>query len=406
MNLTPVLPSDSPELRLQRFWKKHGDHVLQTVIVVMGIAATVWLAYEFWRLLFQTGSWGAVDLKLRHEETHAWFAGQQVYSEFVTASYPPASSILLWPFLGWTTFPLARWIWAATTVLALAWLTKIFLKESRAQSRQERLLIALCPFAAYATGATIGNGQIMVHILPCLVMACLMLDRKTRRGANGVAAVLLFLFALVKPTVAAPFFWIFLFTARRLWPSLLVVSGYAGLTLWAAAFQERSVLQLMMDWLVNSATALSGIAIQYSNGNIHSVLVWLGKGDWTTAASLIMLAALGIWTCRFRETDIWILLGVAALVSRLYTYHGWYDDALILLPMISVFRISKAPVVSLKTRTTAAILFAVCLVFMIAPGGLYLLPPPLNRVYVAVQVCIWLTMLVFLLNFARHSQRS
>jgi hypothetical protein len=38
---------------------------------------------------------------------------------------------------------------------------------------------------------------------------------------------------------------------------------------------------------------------------------------------------------------LWLLLGVTALVARFWTYHRWYDDLLILLPMIALFRIAQ-----------------------------------------------------------------
>lgn len=56
-------------------------------VVLMTVAALVWLGYEFWRLLFQSGEMGAFDLKQRHTEGLSWFQGIPVYRELVTAGF-------------------------------------------------------------------------------------------------------------------------------------------------------------------------------------------------------------------------------------------------------------------------------------------------------------------------------
>ena len=159
-------------------WADHGTTVLRSAVWLMAVAATVWLGYEFWRLLFQSGEMGAIDLRQRHNEIQAWFAGRPVYGDIVTAVYPPASYAILWPLLGWTTETPARWIWAITTILALTWLVAICVRESGADTTLHRSFIALIPLSMYATGATIGNGQLLVHILPVLVAGLLLLRNR------------------------------------------------------------------------------------------------------------------------------------------------------------------------------------------------------------------------------------
>ena len=87
----------------------------------MAIAALVWLAYQFWRLLlgdapiWPTSPSGAIDLKLMHQLVHEWFAGRRVYGELKTAVYPPATYVLLWPLVGWLDVGPARWLWGLTS---------------------------------------------------------------------------------------------------------------------------------------------------------------------------------------------------------------------------------------------------------------------------------------------------
>jgi len=112
-----------------------------------------------------------------------------------------------------------------------------------------------------------------------------------------------------------------------------------------------------------------------------------------------------VWIYRHRQKDIWLLLGVTALVTRFWTYHRWYDDLLILLPMIALFRVTKqAP--GTKDGITASVILAITLLFMLAPGGLYLFPPPWNMLYVVGQIIVWFVGLTFLLNLTQRKRSA
>jgi len=331
---------------LRSWWASHRTLLLSIAVGLMAVAAVVWLSYEFWRFIeepTQIGSYrvhpGAIDLKMRHNEVLAWFAGKSVYSEFRDAIYPPASYAILWPLLGWLGVASAKWLWALTTLAALGWLTHLFVSESRADSSLERFFVSLIPFSMYAAGATIGNGQIIVHIMPMLLAGLIILDRgKNRLQADFVSAVLI-LACLVKPSITAPFVWIVVFRTGSLRPFFLVSAGYASLTLLSASFQEAGLVTLFHDWLARGSEMVVHQAGQF---NLHALLTLLGLGEWVLSASFLVLLLLGLWVYFNRHVDLWLLLGVTAILARLWTYHRWYDDLLILLPMLALFRIAKS----------------------------------------------------------------
>ena len=88
-----------------------------------------------------------------------------------------------------------------------------------------------------------------------------------------------------------------------------------------------------------------------------------------------MWLVLGFWIYRHRDADLWVLLGVAAIVACFWTYHRSYDDVL-LLPMVALFLMAKGG------SSLAGVLLGAAVLLSLAPGGLFLLPPPLNTVYV------------------------
>ena len=53
-----------------------------------------------------------------------------------------------------------------------------------------------------------------------------------------------------------------------------------------------------------------------------------------------MFVALGVWLYRHRRVDLWLQLGVIAVVARLWAYHRLYDDVLVVLALVALFRIA------------------------------------------------------------------
>lgn len=384
---------------LRPWWARHATIILRFAVPLMAVAALVWLGYESWRLLWQTGYWGAIDLRIFHKWVNSWFAGVPVKS----ALYPPATYAILWPLLGWLAFAPARWFWAVTTVAALGWLAYLVVQQSLADTPSERAAAVLMPLSMYATGAAIGNGQLIVHILPLLVAGLVLLDRQQRGWRLDLLAAALVLITFVKPSISVPFFWIVLFIPNSLRPALLVALGYVALTLFAASFQEPDLMTLLRDWLAHS----SAVAVKEGHGNVSNLHIWLGTlglEGWILPTSLLLLIVLGVWIYHHRRVDLWLLLGVTAYVTRFWTYHRWYDDLLILLPMIALFRLAKQRPTTAGADVVGGILLAITMLVMLAPGGLFLFPPPWNMRYVAGQVIVWIIGLIFLLAQAWHKK--
>jgi hypothetical protein len=100
---------------------------------------------------------------------------------------------------------------------------------------------------------------------------------------------------------------------------------------------------------------------------------------------------------------------IAAVVARFWTYHRWYDDALLLLPMVALFRVAKKGGWEDGDDVAAGALLALMLLTMIAPGGLFLFPAPWNTVYLGGQIIVWIVTLGFLIARAgapRHIAAS
>ena len=385
---------------LGTWWAPRRISLLLLVMCLMATVAALKLGDEFWRLLLDTSPTGAIDLKYYHEWTHRWFAGESVHSGLEPAEYLPASYALLWPLVGWLELTPARWLWGATTLGALAWLAKLIVKESGAHGLLERVFVVLMLLSMNAAGSAIGNGQLIVHLLPVLVAGSLMLRHETGGWLRDLLAAALFLATLVKPTVSAPFFWLLALRAGTFRPALLVVGGYAALTVFATWFQEVELWSLVTA----SLTAGSAEAASGGHADLHIWLSAVGLEQWIVPVSVLALLTLGLWTYHYRYVDLWLLMGVAAVTARLWTYHRTYDDLLILLPMVTLFRIAKRHGSGQPTGVAAGALLGVTLLAMIAPHRLLTYPPPWNAVFTLGHPIVWAGVLGFLLYRAQHEK--
>jgi hypothetical protein len=374
---------------------------MRFAILVMFVLAVLKLSDEFRRLLVPSVQYSAVDLKARYDEVVRWFSGEPVYRDWfrghLHSLYPPATMVLLWPLIGWLDFDLVRWVWALTTIGALAWLVAVLVRESGANTRLEKIFVALMPLSLNATGVTIGNGQLAVHLVPLLVVGLLTLYRSRPGWGSDVRAAALVLCALAKPSLTVPFFWLALFTPARFRPAILIVTGYLGLSLLAASFQHDPLIPLLRDWLAQTE-AMRGSG----DSNLPYWLSEFGLKQWQRPGSVIALAALGIWVYRHRRTDPWIQLGVAALTARLWTYHRLYDDVIILLPMVALFRVASRHSDTGAQGVIAGGLLAITVFVMLIPARVHeFWPSPWPTLFSATHTVVWIATLIFLLTYSR-----
>jgi Glycosyltransferase family 87 len=387
----------------------HRTTILRVAVISMALFAIPWLVLNFVKLLLAQAPWGAVDLRLRYNEVQLWFAGNSVYTEqsnAIHAVYPPASYAMLWPLMGWLEYPHARIVAAVALAAAVVWLGIVLIKESGAETRLERAFIALLLLSMYATGFSIGHGQLTIFTIAGLVAGLTLMSSGERRWQDDLIVALFILIALVKPSLSVPFFWIVLFRAGTVRPVLLVIVGYFALTVIAVVFQKFDFYGLIQAWIARSMEGAAREAAGGAYGNIHSWLAVFGLRQWNMPASAVLLLLLGYWTYCYRHADLWLLLGVTAIVARLWVYHRSYDDVLVLLPMITLFRITKFDCLKNGYGLVAGVILTVSVIAMLFPA-LVLVVPGWKSVLKNSQSLLPLTMLAFLLFWGwRHKNAS
>jgi len=419
-------------------WPGYRRRFWFITIGILAVSCLNRLVHEFGRLIWDQGRAGAIDLKIFNDAVQLWFSGAPTYGELPSAMYPPASYLMLWPVLGWLTVPTARVIWAILSALALVWLIVLVVRESKADAWHEKVLIGFLPIF-YATRTGVGNGQLTIFVIPLLIAGTLLLRRGMQRNSLFWGAAFMVV-ALIKPNVSAPFFWIVLFASlgKRYWPALLVLVGYGALTLWASAFQAEGAIALMQQWFHQAEIGAEFGAQTGGYANQNSLLAWLeantnldnypllsyiGDFELNTPLTLGILIALGIWIGWHRNVEIWVVLGVCGVIARLWTYHRIYDDMLILLPTIALFRIYKqfscdsgmtAPASSTAENGQSSLsptvysnpkisgsLFAIAYLAAIMPSNWLETEGAANLAFQTFQMATWLALLGYLVTIAR-----
>lgn len=415
----------------------------------MALVAIAWMSYQTYRY-FLVGdpnnpgrtAVGAIDISNRYIETRSWFRQEAVYQSYGQAVYTPATYTMLALVFNGLPWPIAKLLWFLGSLVSVGFLSRQLIRLSLVQSSWEKWFVAILPWATYATGAALGNGQFVLFVLPLVLNAVLILAENQRSTRATWLGILLMVAALVQPTIAAPFFWLILFRIRGYQPALWVVALYLALTAVAVPFQvnaqrivppdtygglpdqqasgaPRPRLKLalprqgagtnpnrspILRWLRKGTNATYVGSIDGGYANVHSLLATPKLAEWNQVASLAILGILGLWIFLHRRGDLWLLLGVTAIVARVWIYHRWYDDLLLILPLITLCRVTKQPQYSPGLKTVAAALFLWIWMFLLAPGVLYTFAKP--QLPIALQVTGWLMTLGFLALLAARERQT
>jgi hypothetical protein len=373
-------------------WSRHGRTIRLAGVIYLGIAAVGKTAHAIPRLVRDLEPWSALDLRYRYGEVQEWFAGNPVYGVVDGAVYPPASHVILWPFMGWVSLDGARVIWALTTMAAAGALAWLLYRSAQTASARNRLLPAGLALALYSLPICLYVGQMGMHVMAFAALGAALLVSRAGWGSDAMAAILLAA-ALVKPTVSIPLVVAAVMVGGRLRPAALVVVAYGVLTLAAGAFQPAGLPTLFRDWL---AVASVRVPIEDGVPNLHLLMLRVGLASCMTPASLVALGAMAAWMWPRRTADPWVLLGIAALVSRFWAHSTLYDDALLLLPALALFRIAFRDQGS--GRVLAGWLFAAAWAALLTPvWAYYSMGAVVPRMLHAIQAALWLGVLVFLM---------
>jgi hypothetical protein len=182
---------------------------------------------------------------------------------------------------------------------------------------------------------------------------------------------------------------------------LLFAAGYAALTLVASFFQSEPLLTQMLQWY-ERASHDAGFSSAQAHANIHSWLGGLGLQGLNLPVSLLILALLGLLLYIYNRSDVWIRLGMAAVVARFWSFHYRYDDMLLIIPLIALIRLVMRTGGATEGKGSAVLMMLLLGLSLLAPARLIFLAKPWSSLFESTQTLIWLASLVYLAYRARR----
>ncbi|MEX2529295.1 MAG: hypothetical protein WD960_00855 [Gemmatimonadota bacterium] len=325
-------------------WTRYGGILLWGVVTHALITAVLRLMPAFDALIFLPEA--AIDLLIRYEEVQRWFAGESIYGDDHSANYPPGSYSLLWPLLGWLPQAPVRGFYAFTVLLSCGLIGAVAVRASCADRLAEKAFFLVFILPLGATMITVWIGQLGLHVTAALLGGAWLLvgdgcdtatSRQPRSWARDAVAAALLTTALVKPTLSLPLLVVILVLAGGWRPALMTAALYGLVTLIAAVPQGRSPVTLAFEWLSREEI----MNLPLGSVNVYLWLHWLGFEGSMIPVSLVILTGVSLWAWRYRAAPPWLLIGVAALVSRLWIHHRAFDDVLLIIPAIALFQAAK-----------------------------------------------------------------
>ena len=301
--------------------------LLPVATVVLVAVAAAYLTKGFTYLILTPRP---SDLNQRWEEIQWLFAGEDPWRGHPRrAPYPPFAYPTLLPLV-WPPYPVVRAYFAAANVAALAvivaWAVSVARTTGRAV-RGEAAFLAASVLAVSSTCTTLGIGQLGV-IVTALLAGTFLLQQRDRPTWAG----LLFGMALVKPTISGLFVLpllckgglrpVVVAAAYVLAGSAVVLaraheSPVAFLHIWRE-MADRNILAQGTGGLIDLVTAATGLAVR-------PVMTALGA-IFTAATVLAAVAA--------RRRPMPVLLALAAVGDRLWSYHTSYDNVMLVFLLV------------------------------------------------------------------------
>jgi hypothetical protein len=276
----------------------------------------------------------------------------------------------MWP----SDWQAARAWYAGVNVLAIAVMGIFAYRAGKAGGIEIGCLFAAATLAMGSICGTLGVGQ-FGPIVAAGLIAALWLDERGHPILAGIAVGV----SLFKPTLSVPF--LIPFLVKRRWMVLAAAAIYIAVgscfVWWRSGVNPLVMLHNMQEAPIRD-WAFTGS---------HDLLSLLAMMGWDKRIAMRVLAvtvavlAFGL-SVYWRNASMLYLFAIAAMAGRLWTYHRYYDDTILVFLLAAV----GAAAIRGKSRV-GAVTFAVL-------GASLWLPQRLVADDVGLGITIWLPMIL------------
>ncbi len=239
--------------------------------------------------------------------------------------------------------------------------------------------LAVMAAASWVSGIVAGNNPLV--IIPLLMLCYVALQHK-KKPLAGVALGM----ALMKPSLAGPFLLVLLL--RHRWMALATTVGYVALASLLTWYLTATSPIEMLNQMFAASRQWTGVGF----GPLQYLISAGVRAQSATVITAIVVSAVGagaLWA--IREGSLLAQFALAAIVARFWSYHLFYDDAVIIFALVFF---ARETLVS-QTRAAYTGLILSCLGLWMPYRASLLLPLQI------VQLLIWLTLAYLIVMLSR-----
>ena len=326
--------------------------------------------------------------------TYIWTAqqkvmhGQDPYAGDLPSPYPPPTFVLGATFMWPSSWTVARGYWTAINLVAIATTALWAFRLGRPFGRSRGCLLAASFIAMGSICHTLGLGQAGVVVTAMLVLL-LWLEEKRSPVAQGLVLGASFF----KPQISGLF--VLSYLAKRRW-DVVIVAGIYSLAAWLVVcwVTHAPVLECFEVW---GRMSKAGV-LDHGNPSPYRLLQMMGMSAPAAlkVTGLVIVTATLITSIVYRRRSMLVQFAIVAVGGRLCTYHGTYDDVmLVFLLMVLGVEMLYDP----RSRATIGFVLTGLSLWMPARMGDH-------ASYAIFQLLAWPVALAVLLSITPHECTS
>lgn len=242
--------------------------------------------------------------------------------------YPPWSYFtaifLMWP----SNWQMAKLWYAGVNVLAIAVIGIFGYHIGKIGGKEMGCLFAAASLAMGSICGSLGVGQFSIIVTAALIATWWLVEND-----YPILAGIAFGVSLFKPTISATF--IIPLLVKRRWMTLATAAVYIAVgscfMWWRSGEDPLAVLRSMRE----------GPMHEWSFQGSHDLLSLMGLLGWNERLALngiaatVMILAIGL-IFHWRNAPLLYLFTIAAIAGRLWTYHRFYDDVILVFLLAAV----------------------------------------------------------------------
>ena len=334
------------------------------------------------------------DLALRyHQSIDLIYEKVNIYHETAHSIYPPSTFLFISALSLNINYYNMDEVWAFINIVSLISLSAIiyfFLKNYKC-----KWILILSVLSLHSIPHALGVGQISIVFISFFLLSIYMIIYH-RNNYILIFGTLLLTISLGKFSLFLPFIPLLVINNKLRYPTLVSIAINFTLS-YAILYRVDSNIYEYVASLASSSSEIKALG----SLDLNAFLSLINAPDYlNTVGPVAVLLLAAVITIHYRErVNLFPLLALMAIVSRLFIYHNHYDNFILVIPLVYIFKFYWN-----YSDKNYAILYFLFLVSLIIPARFLVWSEPIYGITLIYQLIIWLLTAVIIFNHLHESK--